>query len=211
MSNNTQQSYLYHHGIKGMKWGVRRFQNSDGTLTPEGKKRYGDGGETSTSDGRKRHHVGRGLTIEERKKGRLATFLGNKFKSIRREQERMIFYDIKKGKDVVGNLSLFKKSSKTLDMDLEINAKHRGKKYATAVMDWVVQSSKDKGYENLTLFDPNYDAVNKYYRKHYGMGDLYDTAASKHMYEKYGFEAQKEIADPYSFGEGGFYRKKKLR
>ena len=31
---------IYHHGIKGMKWGVRRFQNKNGGLTPAGKKRY---------------------------------------------------------------------------------------------------------------------------------------------------------------------------
>lgn len=30
---------LSHHGIKGMKWGVRRYQNEDGSLTPAGKKR----------------------------------------------------------------------------------------------------------------------------------------------------------------------------
>ena len=33
-------SNLQHHGIKGQKWGVRRFQNTDGSLTAEGKKRY---------------------------------------------------------------------------------------------------------------------------------------------------------------------------
>ena len=34
--------YLEHHGILGMKWGVRRYQNKDGSLTPEGRARYGD-------------------------------------------------------------------------------------------------------------------------------------------------------------------------
>lgn len=33
---------LYHHGIKGMRWGVRRFQNYDGTYTQQGLKRYSD-------------------------------------------------------------------------------------------------------------------------------------------------------------------------
>ena len=33
---------LYHHGIKGQKWGVRRFQNKDGSFTPAGRKRYDD-------------------------------------------------------------------------------------------------------------------------------------------------------------------------
>ena len=33
---------IYHHGIKGQKWGVRRYQNKDGSLTPAGKKRQRD-------------------------------------------------------------------------------------------------------------------------------------------------------------------------
>ena len=39
---HMRQNELYHWGIKGMKWGVRRYQNKDGTLTPAGIKRYRD-------------------------------------------------------------------------------------------------------------------------------------------------------------------------
>lgn len=40
-ANETDVMSIAHYGIKGMKWGVRRFQNFNGTLTDEGKKRYG--------------------------------------------------------------------------------------------------------------------------------------------------------------------------
>ena len=36
----VNQNELFHHGIKGQRWGVRRYRNSDGSLTPAGKKRY---------------------------------------------------------------------------------------------------------------------------------------------------------------------------
>lgn len=36
----TELNELYHFGIKGQRWGVRRFQNADGTLTSDGRKRY---------------------------------------------------------------------------------------------------------------------------------------------------------------------------
>lgn len=38
-----ESNYLMHHGIKGQKWGVRRWQNADGSLNPAGKKRYSSG------------------------------------------------------------------------------------------------------------------------------------------------------------------------
>lgn len=42
IDTTTPINQLYHHGILGQKWGVRRFQNKDGTRTPAGKRRYKD-------------------------------------------------------------------------------------------------------------------------------------------------------------------------
>lgn len=46
MGESYYEYYLAHHGIKGQKWGVRRYQNTDGSLTAVGKKRY-----AQTADG----------------------------------------------------------------------------------------------------------------------------------------------------------------
>lgn len=59
-----RSSELYHHGIKGQKWGIRRYQNEDGSLTEEGRKRYG--GNTA----RDRYTRGKAYNDERTKKYR---------------------------------------------------------------------------------------------------------------------------------------------
>ena len=43
-------NYLCHHGILNQKWGIRRFQNKDGSLTAAGKKRYSSAKDADTDD-----------------------------------------------------------------------------------------------------------------------------------------------------------------
>ena len=58
------QAYLAHHGVQGQKWGVRRYQNEDGTLTAAGKSRY------STDSA---HKTTKGLNRIEKENAKLRT------------------------------------------------------------------------------------------------------------------------------------------
>ena len=49
--------YLAHHGIKGQRWGVRRFQNEDGSYTAAGRDRYGRGSDKPSTVGVPKHSV----------------------------------------------------------------------------------------------------------------------------------------------------------
>ena len=57
---------FYHHGIKGQKWGVRRYQKPDGSLTEKGKKRYTNPDGTLNEKGKKK--FGNSVTDVMRKK-----------------------------------------------------------------------------------------------------------------------------------------------
>lgn len=58
--NETSDLYLMHHGIKGMHWGVRRFQDANGHLTPAGKRHY------AIQDARKYYKINRLQRVREK-------------------------------------------------------------------------------------------------------------------------------------------------
>lgn len=70
----NDDDYLEHHGIPGMHWGIRRYQNKDGSLTSAGKIRYrdnGDGTYTKRSRSERKEYIKeeqRRAEIEERNK-----------------------------------------------------------------------------------------------------------------------------------------------
>lgn len=74
----TRQNELTHHGIKGQKWGVRRFQNKDGSLTKAGMIRYNDKNvrESVTIDGQT-------FNVTGKNKKKYADDLAKKSKSLR--------------------------------------------------------------------------------------------------------------------------------
>lgn len=129
--------YLQHYGILGMKWGVRRYQNEDGSLTAAGKKRYSS---SEVKEARKNLSSEREkLSSMERRKSRIEgeTEYANSVYKVRREA--IDSWDEKNNRPLSKQESdvLWKKYEKTYARALKNN-----KEYQQLLKDYDLQKTK---------------------------------------------------------------------
>ena len=102
MENNS----LRHHGILGMKWGVRRYQNKDGTLTAAGKKRYDKEMKDAKAERRALKNVQKNMQLTQAKL--------KKLEEIKTENERLK-KNIKTGEEEEKPVNLEDKKKQVLE------------------------------------------------------------------------------------------------
>lgn len=160
------QYELYHHGIKGMKWGVRkkRRNNIKREVQRIVKERENTSIRTLTKDGVK-------IDIFHEPTPALAKFLAKYSRGVRNnlKNSRNMTISIK-GKRV-GDLQLYKESKNSINVVwIGIDPKNRGKGYAQAVMNSVAEHARKSGFKKLTLEVPGI------------------SPDARHIYEKIGFK-----------------------
>lgn len=175
---NTNE--LYHHGIKGQKWGVRRYQNPDGSYTKAGLERRKTFNESLNEHQvlQTKNRDGTLITLDQMKKPALAKLIARGSSRVNEQMLNTKFFNIVVNDKRVGELELYQESKDSINASwLGVKNKYRGNGYATASLLAAIDECKKRGYKEMTLEVPG------------------NSPDARHIYEKIGFVAGERISD----------------
>lgn len=188
-------SSLEHHGVKGMKWGIRRYQNADGTLTAAGKTRYSAAREyrNVSKTNRAVEDIVKSLSDRERRllggKPGTAYLPDNEFETVVKRFVKNV------GKTPVAFLDVYYTSTTAGSIALATRSDHRGKGYAGDLVkkaqDWL---NTKEAKEAL-----NVDTLNWFAKR--------ENIPSIALAKKYGFKERPDYKDDKEW-YGGRYKRK---
>ena len=179
-SYNYSTPYLAHHGILGMKWGVRRYQNADGSLTAAGKRRY-KADESYTLDTKS----GDKIRMVRYRGGAGAEFLRRISPKIAEEQDKTLNYKIynSQGKTVGSYQGYLKSPEEFNTVWADTKKNFRGRGYMQAVVQQGEAIARKYGRTKMTA-----ELVGN-------SPDIHRIVLDKQGYIKVGEDKTKEIMD----------------
>lgn len=143
---SQRPSELQHYGIVGMKWGRRRYQNKDGSLTPAGEKRYAEKGyaeDAYRSNKTRRGKLYDKVTGAHKTAGKMKAYSSSESQNRKRANEYVNSKSTKRTRDAVKNMSTGEAIGKAMLMgnygalvytSLRSQNVSRGKAAATAIV-----------------------------------------------------------------------------
>lgn len=152
------QDYLEHHGTLGQKWGVRRYQNEDGTLTPAGRIRYAKQLNKTLNKTSKAATIEKAKAMRNEVKSEAAAKRGNTKKAEKYREKAAKHHD-QAGKHILNEMTTFLDNAKDYKMDSElvtINA-NKGKTYLAAALGGPLGVITMNTVENRTYKDKYVD------------------------------------------------------
>lgn len=152
---------IRHYGVKGMRWGIRRYQNKDGSLTEAGKRRAADANAKSSIFGTAQPYSiktrsGENISVQPLKPPSTArkiwdALMGTSNTEMGTRGDANYTLSDSSG-NKIGQLSLISKSANVAYIDwITIDEKHRGKGYATDVMNDLIGKARESGYSRIEL------------------------------------------------------------